>query len=329
MNFSENDTEKSRFEISRDIILRLQLKTKPKVITFATKEVMCCCPWHKDTNPSCGIDLVNGRFHCFSCGRSGSVESMFKEFTGESYYTPAAKSPFLNAKFKWNTWEVEDNTKPKNVFVNYDPNDFVDFTESPDALKYLRSRGVTRSAAKSLNIQYAENTRINTTLFKRRIIIPVYENGVLVSIEGRSIDPENKPKVLYPKNCTTSTLLDIDNLDFDDTCYAVEGVIDLAVLRSCPTFKNSTSIFGANLTARQLELIKKFKKFVYIYDLDAAGEGTVEQLKDAKLPNTYILKLPEIINGTKIKDVGDLPKAGVMPQTLVNRNWLNYIKRLN
>ena len=100
-------------------------------------------------------------------------------------------------------------------------------------------------------------------------------------------------------------------------------------MRSCPTFKNSTSIFGANLTARQLELIKKFKKFIYIYDLDEAGLKTVEQLKEANFPNTYILKLPEVINNVKIKDVGDLPKAGATPQMLVDRNWLNYIKRLN
>ena len=34
------------------------------------------------------------------------------------------------------------------------------------------------------------------------------------------------------------------------------------------------------------------------------------------------------INSIDIKDVGDLVKAGILPQDLVDRNWLNYEKSL-
>ena len=34
------------------------------------------------------------------------------------------------------------------------------------------------------------------------------------------------------------------------------------------------------------------------------------------------------INFVNIKDVGDLVKAGILPQDLVDRNWLNYEKSL-
>ena len=105
--------------------------------------------------------------------------------------------------------------------------------------------------------------------------------------------------------------------------------MDLAVLRTSSVFKNSTSIFGANITRRQLELFKRFPKIVYIPDSDAAGEKTVEKLKAARLGKTYILRIPKKINNVDVKDVGDLTKAGIVPQDLVDRNWLSYEKFLS
>ena len=178
-------------------------------------------------------------------------------------------------------------------------------------------------------MMYAENSRINSTLFKDRLCIPIYENGVISSIEGRRLnDDESSPKVLYPKNTAVDFLFDIDNLNRDDTVYACEGLMDLFVLKSSDFFKNSTCIFGANITKRQLEQIKSFKKFVYIPDNDKAGLLTIQKLKDSGLDNLYVLKLPEMFAGQPIKDIGDLPKVGLDVNALLNRRWLNYIKPL-
>ena len=199
----------------------------------------------------------------------------------------------------------------------------------PACAAYLRKRGIPESVAKSMGFKYAEEMLINTNKFKNRLLIPVYEEGRLISIEGRRILDNDEVKVLYPRNSSVNTLFDIDNLDTSSTVYAVEGLMDLAVLRTSDTFKNSTSIFGANITKRQLELLKRFPKIVYIPDSDAAGEKTVEKLKAAKLGKTYILRIPKKINNIDVKDVGDLTKAGIVPQDLVDRNWLSYEKFLS
>ena len=102
--------------------------------------------------------------------------------------------------------------------------------------------------------------------------------------------------------------------------------MDLAVLRTYPLFKNSTSIFGANLTKRQIMLLKEFNKgIVYIPDLDKAGDATVLALKDAGIKNVQVLRPPESIDGHVIKDVGDLGKIGYPIRKLVERKWLNYM----
>lgn len=324
----------SRRELSIQAIALLNLRSK-KRITPNTQEILVSCPFHKDNHPSMSISLEKGVYHCFSCGRSGSIESLFKDLTGSSLYATLGIStdtdPFSFYAYNvTNTHFFEpESSKLKTVYLNFDDSKFVDAYENNLCAEYLKQRGISEEIAISFGMKYCENVYINNTKFYRRLLIPVREEGHLISIEGRRIFPEDPdPKVLYPKNCTVNTLFDIDNLDKNETLYACEGLMDLAVLRSSEIFKNSTSIFGAMVTKRQLALLKEFKKVVYIFDLDEAGERTVQILKEAELGNVFTLKLPDIIQNQKIKDIGDLPKAGIMPQDLVNRRWLSHIKFL-
>ena len=86
-----------------------------------------------------------------------------------------------------------------------------------------------------------------------KIVIPIYEKGKLLSCEGRDIygkdyyynalkrkgmnpDEHEYKKCIYPRGASTSTLYDIDKLDSSKRLYFVEGIMDLAVLRSVLTF---------------------------------------------------------------------------------------------
>lgn len=326
-----NNGEISRRELSIYVISSLGIKCKTTNLTSA-HEVMCCCPRHKDSVPSMGINLDTGVYHCFSCNSGGSVESLYQDLTGNNLYRTLGikNDPFSNFArqpiYRYN-YEDED-TALKNVHVNYDKSAFVDPWTHADCSDYIRGRGITKEVADYFGFRYCEDTRINMTRFHQRLIIPVYEDGQLISIEGRRIYPTEEVKVLYPRNCTVNTLMDIDNLNRKDDLFGVEGMMDLCVLRTCPSFKNSTSIFGAGITKRQLSLIKEFKRFIYIADADQAGDKTLDTLKNSGLSNVYQLKLPKSVNGVSIKDVGDLPKAGATPQNLIDHKWLSYIRKL-
>jgi Predicted P-loop ATPase and inactivated derivatives len=52
-------------------------KTKVK----GTKMQACCC-FHNDSKPSMSIDLKTGRYHCFSCGKSGNYINFYAECHG-------------------------------------------------------------------------------------------------------------------------------------------------------------------------------------------------------------------------------------------------------
>lgn len=324
-----------RKELTIQIISLLGLKS-PHRLNYDEENWMCRCPYHKDKTPSFGINLDKGIYHCFSCGRSGTVERLYKDLTGSSIYDVLGIKNDSFSKFSiknnYYTWEDElekEEISKKKIFVNYNPQDFIDFQESKECLEYIDKRGIPYDECIKAGFKYTKETKINTTLFKERLCIPIMEEGVLTSIEGRRINKDTQsPKVLYPKNTSVNLLYDIDNLNFHEDVFACEGLMDLFVLRSCNEFENSTSIFGANITKRQLEQISKLKRFIYIPDNDKAGDETINQLRNSNLDNIYILKLPSDINGIPVKDIGDIPSTHSTVQDLYDRKWLKYMKRL-
>ena len=326
-----NENELSRRELSNVVVSQLNLKSKGRIPRTASW-VMFHCPYHKDDNPSFGINYDRGTYNCFSCGRHGNIEGLYYDLTGHSLNSflgikKADKFSSFSHQPQTPIERPEHKATKKNVYLNFDSTQLTSALENKDCVEYLRKRGISLELARSAGFLYADDTYINGTRFKHRICIPVYENGVLQTIEGRRLSTDDYgPKVLYPKNTTVNTLYDIDNLDRNTTLYGVEGLMDLFVLRGCDEFRNSTSIFGANVTDRQMGLLKEFKEVVYIPDLDEAGTSTVLKMKENKLDNMYILKLPKNLNA---KDIGDLPKLGVSLDSLVERKWLKYKKPLS
>ena len=39
------------------------------------EDLMMCCPFHKENNPSFGINMATGAYHCFACGAKGHIKN--------------------------------------------------------------------------------------------------------------------------------------------------------------------------------------------------------------------------------------------------------------
>lgn len=227
----------------------------------------------------------------------------------------------------------ENIFKMKDIVIEFDSRKIVDPYSDSECKAFLEKRGVAISEVRALNCGFSPKIWVNGTKYFKRLLIPVVENGRLISIEGRRVnrdDPtDTSPKVLYPFHSSSNTLLDYDNLDRSQPLYVVEGAMDLMVLRSCPLFKNSTSMFGASITKRQIHLLEEFPEVILINDLDDAGKKSVEALAKSSIRNAYNLQLPKSIHGIEIKDIGDIPKTGTTVSDLAyNTRWLKYTRRL-
>lgn len=326
----------SREELTRQAVYLLNLKSQ-KAINEHTKSIFVHCPFHVDKTPSLSISLDKGIFRCFSCQRGGSIEKLYQEVKGESLYKTLGikEDPFDMYAFRRSMQpppqeDFEDYFK--NTHVQFNPEDFKSVKHTPLASRYLRKRAIPLSVAFDMGMRYIEKGKINNTLFEKRLTIPIYENGKLVSIEGRDVTDKSYndrtyPKCKYPKNSSVNTLYDIDNLNKEEPVYAVEGIMDLAIMRKYPELQNSTSLFGAGITRRQIYLIKQFEKFVFIPDNDPAGLKAVEHLKEQRLENVWILYLPKMLEGSPTKDVGDYELKGSIGD-LLKKKWLSYARPL-
>lgn len=345
-------------EINEQIVLRLDISTKVK-----HSHIMGHCPFHTDRHPSCSIDLERSLWHCFSCGRGGTLRSMFKEITGHTI------NKELGIK-----WESQDKTEFVNPFKVEDSKDFDQLPDvhialdgsfspvenNPDCCKYLLGRKIPISTAIKMGMKFADmaksfdvndpNNKDKYVYFSNRIVIPIYEKGKLLSCEGRDIYGEDYynnyvkrhgkdlqfssyKKCIYPKGSSTATLFGLDKLKKDRMIYFVEGIMDLAVLRTDSYFneRNSTAIMGASLTERQMFLLKQFD-FTYIIDNDLAGFLSLKKLlsyiKNIEIKKTWKYIVPPFYE-MGVKDVGDIPvKSKKSVEECRKARWLDASKNI-
>lgn len=343
-------------EINEQIVLRLDISKNVK-----HNSIMGHCPFHTDKHPSFSVDLDRALCHCFSCGYNGKLRGLFREITGHSInkelgikWEAQDEATFVNP-FKETV--KEDLSATPDVHIALD-GAFIPVDKDPDVCKYLMQRCIPVSVAKSMRMSFATmarsfdtfepNNKDQMVYFTKRLVIPIYERGKLLSCEGRDIygkeyyynmlrrkgmnpDEHEYKKCIYPRGASTSTLYDIDKLDSSRRLYFVEGIMDLAVLRTDSFFntKNSTAVFGASISERQRYFLKQFD-FTYVIDNDLAGwlslRRLMESLKDAPVKRDWKFVVPPF-HEQGVKDVGDIPvKTGKTIEQCRKAHWLDNSK---
>lgn len=273
---------------------------------------------HGHSSPCLSVDIDRALYHCFSCGEGGTLRSLYFERTGHGilkdlglktddvYYEPYEEK------------ETNFDDPPETNF------EFVGKTAPAESCRqgqlFLKKRGFDRRVAQQFRMKYVangitrsrddpENKEFHIN-FKDRVIVPVYERGHLISLEGRDpfgeetwrkrirelgFDPSKMTykKVLYPKLSSTNSIYGLASLDFTKRVYVTEGLMDMIALRTCDELKNSTCLFGATVTRRQLYLLGKFPEVVVVPDRDEAGLKMLRKiLEDAKLKSVLALFPP-------------------------------------
>src|SRR6516225_9432620 len=68
--------------IKREVSVQRLAEARGIKLRRVSKNLMGLCPFHKDTNPSLGIDPVANLWKCFGCGRAGDVIEWVKHAEG-------------------------------------------------------------------------------------------------------------------------------------------------------------------------------------------------------------------------------------------------------
>lgn len=265
----------------------------------------CVFPGHKDTHPSAGFNINTLVYKCFRCGTT-NLYKIVQQFTGCSYkdaITHVEGDFEINATLNLNKRQDIQSyyLDQKNVKSIIEPKFYleklIDFT--PDDYDYTLSRGFTREFCNSLGIKlcidgYLTTSKNNKLPLNDYIIIPIIDiQKNIDTFEARNIvrnEHDYRPKVLYPTNSNINdTLLNIDNLNYNEDLYVCEGSGSLPKIYSSIS-KNVTCIFGASITDEQLKYLLQFnKKIIFLSDWDEASYNMLFSIRK-ELDNAYVFK---------------------------------------
>ncbi|MCF0126398.1 MAG: toprim domain-containing protein [Clostridia bacterium] len=355
-DYSEDCTE-----ISREILTRLGINVPANKRQFSIK---CLNPEHADHSPSMSVSLEKGICHCFACNYTGKLTNIYYEKFGTSIY----KDLNIGARRSYvptiNT--IVDFSKTPDTDFVFEGN-LTSIRNNPNGIKWASSRGFSPDFCDKNNIRYGDffitKQKSNPldkkewNYFNKCVVIPIFENSKLISFEARDTqgkeawinwhknnnveyDEKEYKKVLYPRHSSINTIYEFNKLDTTKPLFITEGLMDMFSLRTNSTFKNSSCLFHCMPTERQIYLLNKFPKIIYVIDNDLPGmkaclylmeklKGKVAYLRPPIRPN--VKDINDILQGKDgyISSVDDLLNMGWMDKISDNIDSLKEIISLN
>jgi hypothetical protein len=273
-------------------------------------------PWThangKDSNPSFGISVHEGKhshFNCFAC-ESGSVEKLLQLV--EFYH---GKNPYIGKKYNFDAaralLEQEDlDVFPLGEFTEFPNDEFNHFEEWPEwmadhyplasevpaAYAYLRGRKVTDEQIQRHSIRYDAYREMVAFPFRT-----VY--GKLAGMRGRRINdfgPQHYDYSFNGTNNTHNTWLNEPVLEREQIVVIVEGQFDMLTVERVYPY-----VLG-NLTARAMPA--KLKKLqgspgvILMLDNDLTGKSAAQKYITYFEKHQIQYAIPSLPDGIKDPD---------------------------
>lgn len=274
---------------------------------------MACCPFHNEKSPSFTVSPVKQFYHCFGCGAHGTAIGFLMEYAGMSF-RDAVKD--LAGQVGLAIPEESPTTSPADYARQQSLNDVMSsamrhYREqlklAPNAIEYLKQRGLTGEIAARFGIGYAsddwqslrqvfaaryeDDALIEAGLviknetgrrydrFRERVMFPILDTrGNVIGFGGRIIgqgEPKylNSPETpLFQKGSELYGLFQArQSIRESGTVVVVEGYMDVVALAQFG-FGAAVATLGTATTPIHLQkLFRQADRVVFCFDGDNAG----------------------------------------------------------
>lgn len=277
------------------------------------KDVMVCCPYHKEgreRRPSAGIRKSDGMFHCLACGETHSLPEVIAHCFGKkdalwgykwlikTFSTTEVQSrEAIKIDWKRNIFPdksniLDDSVHNKSVCITEQELDSYRYTHP-----YMYKRGLTDKIIEEFDIGYDEAT--DSITFPVRDKDGNYLFIARRTVKGKRFDiPKNVDKPLYGLYELYQKGL---FLDITKTVYVCEGLFDC--LRLCQEQKFAVAGFGCLFSSYQIRQLNMLpvRTVVLALDNDKAGREAAKRLREA----IKYKVVKEVILPKGRKDIGE------------------------
>lgn len=237
---------------------------------------MVCCPFHHDTNPSCGIWQDGGFFLCFACGMEGRLVDFVQEYCDVPYEDASkivqGQSTLMNIEA--DIERVLDRVETPLTYFSW-----TSFTKVFPALipdtqgwDYVTGRGITTNSIVRFSMRWGGTSG----KYHHRVILPILTpERRLLAYVGRAVRPEMRPKTRKNRSPHRTLfglgeiLLRVPN---PGHLVVVEGEFDAIYLQQfgIPAVANMGT---SPMTPEKILQLRRYAKrrVVLSYDADDAG----------------------------------------------------------
>jgi len=288
----------------------------------AGREFQACCPFHDEKTPSFTVSPQKQFYHCFGCGAHGSAISFLMNFEGLEF-VDAVEDLAHHAGLEVPR-EASRTARPSadlyEILTAAAEFYQEELKKSPEAVAYLKQRGLSGEVARKFGIGYAPpgwNNLINRLgtsessmarlkragmlsqgnsgefdKFRHRIMFPIQDRrGRVIGFGGRALDDDgpkylNSPETeLFHKGKELYGLfLARSSQAKMDRILVVEGYMDVVALAQFG-FDHCVATLGTATTGDQAELLfRAADEVVYCFDGDRAGRKAAWRALEATLP---------------------------------------------
>lgn len=269
-------------------------------------EYSSLCPFHQEKSPSFSMNADwPHKYHCFGCHTSGNIYTFIKELLGKSFREVFGDVSNSIHNMYWNNRPTYSEQKllarESGDIVIERSGDIHPIQANPEALEYIRGRGISDAFIRHSGMYATRQAWINKSKMFNRILIDCYFEGKVVNVEARDYTGKADRKVLYPWGLKKDFFFyNQDNIKLDEDIVIVEGIMDLA--KVWDVYPNVVSAFGSGYAKenRKKEILKDWgKRIVVMPDNDLAGISSLENLYELLDCEFWVAELKES------KDAGD------------------------
>ncbi len=289
----------------------------------AGAEYSACCPFHDEKSPSFTVSPQKQFYHCFGCGAHGTAIGFLMAYDGLEFVDAVeelARSAGLEVPREGGGGPRVDNSGLYELVEKASLWFQARLRENPEAIEYLRQRGVSGEIAKDFGIGFApagwdglisalgttdtlRQQMLTTGLtaqgdkavydkFRHRIMFPIHDRrGRVIAFGGRALADKgpkylNSPETpLFHKGRELYGLFRARKLGGQlERLLVVEGYMDVVALAQFG-IHYAVATLGTATTVQHAELIfRNAAEVVFCFDGDRAGRKAAWRALENVLP---------------------------------------------
>lgn len=292
----------------------------------AGRDYQACCPFHDEKTPSFTVSAEKQFYHCFGCGAHGSAIGFLMEYDNLGFVEAVEDLAGMAGLEVPREAGVSQGPDLRPLYDLLEKSaDFYrsrlrEHPQAPQAVQYLKNRGLSGEIAAAFGIGYAppgwDNLlkhfgtdeqaigRLRETglisepddkrydRFRNRIIFPIRDQrGRTIGFGGRVLDDStpkylNSPETpLFHKGRELYGLYEAKQaLRKIERLLVVEGYMDVVALAQFG-IRNAVATLGTATTPEHLELIfRTCPEVVFCFDGDRAGRDAAWKALQTSLP---------------------------------------------